>query len=92
MYSVVKVTVTSITDHCPFYRVGDTFLIRQQCFDPEFASPKQFCFHSLKDMYETWREVRRGEVGGSRTVACSDEGKTVFQLERLPDEEGEGWN
>jgi len=92
MHSVVKVTVASITDHCPFYQVGDTFLIRQQCFDPACASPRQFCFHSFTDIYETYREVRGGPIGATKSIGCMDQGKTMFELERLADEDGPGWH
>ena len=92
MYNVVKVTVTGIATHCPFYKVGDTFLIKQQCLDPALATPKQLCFHSLTDIYETWREVRRGPVGNKKTKGCMDDEIAMFELERLPDEEGPGWN
>ena len=92
MYSVVKVTVICITDHCPFYKPGDTFLIKQQCLDPAFASPRQFCIHSLVDIYETYRQVRKGEVGNKKTKGCADKEKAMFELERLSDEEGPGWN
>ena len=92
MYSVVKVTVTGITDHCPFYKAGDTFYIKQQCLDPTLASPKQFCFHSLTDIYDTYRQVRGGPVGNTKSVGCMDHGKAMFELERLSDEEGPGWH
>jgi uncharacterized repeat protein (TIGR04076 family) len=92
MYSVVKVTIVAISDHCPFYKVGDAFLIRQQCFDPALASPKQCCFHSFTDIYSTWREVRRGPVGNKKHAGCMDKEIVTFELERLPDEEGRGWN
>lgn len=91
-YSVVRVKVAQIQDHCPFYKEGDTFLIKQQCFDPSWATPRQFCIHSLKDLYDAYMEVRRGPIGGQRTVGCMDHGKTQFHLERLDDEEGTGWN
>lgn len=92
MYSVVKVTVVSIATHCPFYKPGDTFFIKQQCLDPALATPKQFCFHTFTDMYKTWREVRRGPVGNKKRVGCCDKEIAMFELERLPDEEGKGWN
>jgi uncharacterized repeat protein (TIGR04076 family) len=92
MYSVVRVTVKSITDHCPFYKVGDTFFIKQQCLDPALATPKQFCMHSLTDIYTTYREVRKGPVGNRKSKGCMDHEKALFELERLPDEEGRGWN
>ena len=92
MYSVVKVTVVKITDHCPFYKQGDTFYIRQQCFDPTVATPRQFCIHSLKDIYDTYMQVRKGPVGGKARRGCIDADKALFEMERLADEEGKGWN
>ena len=92
MHSVVKVTVVQITDHCPFYKEGDTFTIRQQCFDPAAATPPQFCLHSLKDIYDTYMLVRRGPVGGKARKGCMDQGRALFEIERLADEEGKGWN
>lgn len=92
MYSVVKVTVVSIATHCPFYKPGDTFLIKQQCLDPALATPAQFCVHSIVDIYETYKKVRYGPVGGTARKGCSDKEIAMFELERLPDEEGEGWN
>ena len=80
MVSVVKVTVAQITDQCPFYREGDTFLIRQQCFDPALATPRQFCMHSLKDIYDTYMQVRRGPIGGKERKGCRDKGKALFVL------------
>jgi len=92
MYSVVRVTVKTIREHCPFYKPGDTFFIRQQCFDPSMATPRQFCMHSLTDIYETYMQVRGGEVGNKKTVGCCDDGIAQFEIERMPDEEGPGWN
>lgn len=92
MYSVVRVTVAETRAYCPFYEPGDTFFIRQQCLDPVSATPKEFCVHSLKDIYETYMEVRGAPVGSKKTVGCSDDGIAQFEIERLPDEEGPGWN
>lgn len=92
MYSVVRVTVRETRKYCPFYQPGDIFFIRQQCFDPAAATPKEFCMHSLHDIYETYMKVRRFPVGKKEMVGCSDEGIAQFELERLPDEEGPGWN
>lgn len=92
MYSVVKVTVVSIATHCPFYKSGDTFFIKQQCLDPALATPKQFCFHTFTDMYKIWGQVRRGPVGNKKRVGCMDKEIATFELERLPDEEDKGWN
>ncbi|MBI3946729.1 MAG: hypothetical protein HY321_12470 [Armatimonadetes bacterium] len=91
-YSVVRIKVSELRGHCPFYKQGDTFLIKQQCLDPSQATPDQFCFHSLKDLYDAYMEVRRGPIGGMRTIGCMDHAKARFQLERMADEEGPGWN
>lgn len=92
MYSVVKVTVLSIATHCPFYKAGDTWVIKQQCFDPSLGTPRQYCIHSFIDMYATYKQVRYGPVGGKARAGCCDKGIAQFELERLPDEEGPGWN
>jgi uncharacterized repeat protein (TIGR04076 family) len=92
MDSVVKVTVVSIATHCPFYKTGDTFFIKQQCFDPKLATPSQFCIHSLTDIYTTYMEVRHGPVGNKKRKGCCDKEIAMFELERLPDEKGVGWN
>jgi len=92
MYSVVRVTVKETREYCPFYEEGDVFYIRQQCFDPKTATPKQFCMHSFRDVYETYMKVRKGPVGNKATVGCMDEGIAQFEVERLADEEGPGWN
>jgi len=91
-YSVVRVTVKETREYCPFYKPGDTFFIRQQCFDPATATPKQFCIHSLKDIYETYMKVRKGPVGNKQVVGCGDHGIAQFEIERLADEKGPGWN
>jgi uncharacterized repeat protein (TIGR04076 family) len=92
MYSVVRVTVVETRDYCPFYEAGDTFLIRQQCFDPGAGTPRQFCMHALNDIYETYMRVRQAPVGSRQVVGCSDDGIAQFEIERLPDEAGPGWN
>jgi uncharacterized repeat protein (TIGR04076 family) len=92
MYSVVRVTVVETREYCPFYEPGDTFLVRQQCFDPAAGTPDQFCMHSLYDLYETYMRLREAPVGSVQVVGCSDDGIAQFELERLPDEAGPGWN
>jgi hypothetical protein len=92
MHSVVRVTVIETREYCPFYRPGDTFLIQQQCFDPVKATPKQFCIHSLNDIYGVYMAVRRSPVGSKHVVGCCDDGIAQFEIERLPDEKGPGWN
>ena len=92
MVSVVRVTVVETRAYCPFYQVGDTFLIRQQCFDPAAATPRQFCMHSLNDIYETYMTLRKTPVGSVRVVGCCDDGIAQFEIERLSDEDGPGWN
>ena len=90
-YSVVRVTVISIEDHCPFYKVGDSFVIKQQCFDPKFADPEQFCMQSLNDIYNTYSKVRNSPIGSKLKARCIDEGKVTFDIERINDEQGKGW-
>ena len=92
MYSVVRIAVKETREYCPFYGPGDVFFIRQQCFDPITATPKQFCMHSLNDIYETYVVVRKGPVGNSKTIGCYDKGIAQFEIERMPDEKGPGWN
>ncbi len=92
MHSVVRVTVVETREYCPFYKPGDTFLVRQQCFDPAAATPRQFCMHSLNDIYETYMLVRVAPVGSKQVVGCCDDEIARFEIERLPDEEGPGWN
>jgi hypothetical protein len=48
--------------------------------------------HSLTDIYPTYCEVRKGPVGNRKSKGCMDHDKALFELERLPDEEGRGWN
>lgn len=91
-YEVVRITVKETREYCPFYELGDTFFIRQQCFEPATAAPKQFCIHSLNDIYETYMKVRKGPVGNKKIAGCFDKGIVQFEIERLPDEEGPGWN
>ena len=92
MYSVVRVTVKETRQYCPFYQPGDVFYVRQQCFDPATATPAQFCMHSLNDIYETYMDVRQSPVGTRQTIGCADEGIAQFEIERLEDEAGPGWN
>ena len=92
MYSVVRIKVTDTREYCPFYKVGDTFYFRQQCFDPTTATPSQFCIHSLRDIYDAYTKVRESPVQSRRAVGCMDNGIVQFEIVRLPDEEGSGWN
>jgi hypothetical protein len=48
--------------------------------------------HSLKDIYETYMGLRQAPVGSKQVVGCCDDGIAQFELERLPDEAGPGWN
>ena len=56
------------------------------------ATPAQFCMHSLNDIYETYMEVRQSQVGTRKTIGCVDEGIAQFEIARLEDEAGPGWN
>ena len=88
MYPVVRITMKETRAYCPFYKLGDIFFIRQQCFDPTTAMPKQFCMHSLNDIYETYRKVRKGPVGNKKIEGCHDKGIVQFDIQRLLSEEG----
>ena len=90
-YSVVKITVVGLREECPFYKLGDTIVLRQQCFSPAHATPKQFCTHTLHDLYPIYMELRKAPVGTKKKGGCMDNGIVEFELERLPDEEGPGW-
>jgi len=90
-YSVVKISVVGLKKECPFYKFGDTMIIRQQCFSPHHATPSEFCMHSLYDLYPIYMELRKAPPGTKQRKSCPDEGIIEFELERLPDEDGTGW-
>lgn len=91
-YSVVKITITGLKKYCPFYKEGDTFIIKQQCFDPLNGTPKQYCMHSLHSIYPVYMQLRKEKPGTKKTCWCPDDNIVTFELERLEDEEGKGWN
>ncbi len=91
-YSVVKVKVKKLKKYCPFYKEGDTFIIKQQCFDPQNGTPEQYCMHSLYVIYPVYMQLRKEKEGARRICYCPDDDIAEFELERLPDEEGKGWN
>jgi len=91
-YSVIRVTIKETKKYCPFFKVGDTFIIKQQCFDPENGTPRQYCMHSFQSIYPVYMELRKEKPGTKKTCYCPDDDIVKFELERLEDEEGRGWN
>lgn len=91
-YSVVKITVKETKKYCPFYKVGDWFIIKQQCFDTKNGTPQQYCMHSLHSIYPVYMELRKQPSGTKRVCYCPDDNIVKFEIERLDDEEGTGWN
>ena len=80
MYSVVRITVKETRGYCPFYKSGDMFFVRQQCFEPTTATPNQFCMHSLNDIYGTYMKVRKGPLQNKKIVGCMDKGIVQFEI------------
>ena len=91
-YSIVKVTITGLKKYCPFYNIGDSFIIKQQCFAPDNGTPQQYCMHSLQSIYPVYMELRKQKPGTKKVSFCPDDNIVTFELERLEDEEGRGWN
>ncbi|MCM8816196.1 MAG: TIGR04076 family protein [Candidatus Omnitrophica bacterium] len=91
-YSVVRITVKKLKKYCPFYKEGDTFTIKQQCFDPKNGTPEQYCMHSIYSIYPVYMELRKQQPGTKKTCWCPDDNIVEFELERLEDEQGRGWN
>ncbi|MCM8764451.1 MAG: TIGR04076 family protein [Candidatus Omnitrophica bacterium] len=91
-YSVVKVTVKNLKKYCPFYKKGDFFIIKQQCFDSENGTVKQYCMHSLHSIYPVYMDLRKQSSGTKKICHCPDDDIVEFELQRLEDEEGRGWN
>lgn len=91
-YSVVKVTVKKLKKSCPFYKEGDSFILKQQCFDLKNGTPEQYCMHSLYSIYPIYMELRKEKTGAKKICWCPDDNIVEFELERLEDEQGRGWN
>ena len=85
-HSVVRFTVLQAADPCPAFHPGDVFYVRQHMLDTEVSITKNFCYHTLFDLYEVFKRVRQGPVGGKEVFNCRDKGMVVFEVERLPDE------
>ncbi len=90
-YSVVKITIINTKKYCPFYKKGDSFIIKQQCFDPGNGTCFQYCMHSLHSIYPVYMELRKEPPGTKKLCYCPDDDIVCFELERLKDEEGKGW-
>jgi hypothetical protein len=63
------------------------FFVRQHVLDTEVSTIRNFCYHTLFDLYEKYKKVRQGPVGGKETHKCRDKGMVELVVERLPDEE-----
>ena len=85
-HSVVRFTVRQAADPCPVFHPGDVFYVRQHVLDTEVSITRNFCYHTLFDLYEVFKRVRQGSVGGKETFKCRDKEMVVFEVERLPDE------
>jgi len=87
MHSVVRFTVSRADPKCPVFKAGDTFYVRQHVLDTEVSAIRNFCYHSLSDLYEVYRTVRRGPIGNKKTMDCRDKAMVQFEVERLADED-----
>lgn len=85
-HTVVRFTVLRSAPKCPVFHPGDVFFVRQHVLDTEVSLSKNFCYHTLSDLYEVFKRVRKGPVGGKETFACRDKGMVEFEAERMPDE------
>jgi hypothetical protein len=86
-HSVVRFTVLRSADPCPAFHPGDVFFVRQHMLDTEVSSIRNFCYHTLFDLYEVYRRVRKGPVGGKEVFKCRDKEMVEFEVERMPDEQ-----
>ena len=89
-HSVVRFTVLRAAPRCPVFHPGDVFYVRQHVLDTEISVAKNFCYHTLFDLYKVYKRIRQGPVGGKETFACRDEQMVAFEVERLPDENPKG--
>jgi hypothetical protein len=86
-HSVVRLTVQRAAKKCPVFRAGDVFYVRQHVLDTEVSSVRNFCYHTLSDLYPVYCRVRKGKMGGSEIFQCRDKKMVKFLVERLPGEE-----
>jgi hypothetical protein len=85
-HSVVRFRVTRASPRCPVFRKGDEFFVRQHVLDTEVSTVRNFCYHSLTDLYAVYARVRQLPVGGKEGLDCRDKAMVHFEVERLPDE------
>jgi hypothetical protein len=86
-HSVVRFTVLRAAPRCPVFHPGDLFFVRQHVLDTETSISKNFCYHTIFDLYEVYGRVRQGPVGGKEVFKCRDKEMVTFEVERMPDEE-----
>lgn len=88
-HSVVRFTVRRASHKCPSFRAGDVFYVRQHMLDTDVSAIRNFCYHTLTDLYAVYGRVRKGPVGGKETMDCRDKAMVQFEVERLADETAE---
>jgi len=88
-HSVVRFTVKRASPRCPAFRAGDVFYVRQHMLDTDVSAVRNFCYHTLTDLYAVYGRVRKGPVGGRETMDCRDKAMVGFEVERLADETAE---
>jgi uncharacterized repeat protein (TIGR04076 family) len=88
-HSVVRFTVLRASPKCPSFRKGDVFYVRQHMLDTDVSAIRNFCYHTLSDLYAVYGRVRKGPVGGKEVMDCRDKAMVRFEVERLADETAE---
>ena len=86
-HSVVRFTVIRAAEACPVFKAGDVFVVRQHVLDTEVSTIRNFCFHSLSDLYSVYKRVRSKAIGSKETMDCRDKAMVQFEAERLADED-----
>jgi uncharacterized repeat protein (TIGR04076 family) len=88
-HSVVRFTVLRASPKCPSFRKGDVFYVRQHMLDTDVSGVRNFCYHTLSDLYAVYGRVRKGPIGGKELMDCRDKAMVQFEVERLADETAE---
>ena len=88
-HSVVSCKVLRASPRCPSFRKGDVFYVRQHMLDTDVSAIRNFCYHSLTDLYAVYGRVRKGPVGSREIMDCRDKAMVQFEVERLADETAE---
>jgi len=57
--------------------------------DTDVSAIRNFCYHTLTDLYAVYGRVRKGPVGGKEAMDCRDQAMVGFEIERLADETAE---